>query len=371
MKPAEAEPPSSSNGPDRPHLDEGAEEAMPLPADAKVIFLGGIFFILLLAALYTAAEIVWPLVFAFVLSRLLNPLLRFLARLHIPRVLCALLLVAAVLTLVVGLGTAISGPAASWAEKLPDGIPRLLQRLRFLEAPFAALQHFWQRIEDFAGWQQGANSSGSALLTTLFTGTSSFASGFFTTLLFLFFLLVAGEIFLQRLVEIMPRFSSKRQVVDIARQIESDISAYLLTITAMNTAVGIATAAVMWLTGVGDPVLWGTIAFLLNFVPILGPMLGALIFLLAGALVADGLLFTFLPAGLYLGIHLAEGETITPMLLARRFTLNPVLVILSLVFWFWMWGVPGAILSVPMLAMTKIVCDRVRPLAAFGHFLEG
>ena len=372
MNPAGAEQPSSANEPDRLHPVEDEEEAMPLPADAKIIFLGGIFLILLLAALYTAAEIVWPLVLAFALSLLLNPLLRFLTNLHVPRVLCALLLVAAVLALVVALGTAISGPAAGWAAKLPDGVPRLLQRLSFLEAPFAALQHFWQQIEDFAGWQNGTDSSGGrAVLTKLLTGTSSFASGFFTTLLFLFFLLIAGEIFLQRLVEIMPRFSSKRQVVDIARQIESDISAYLLTITAMNAAVGIATAAVMWLTGVGDPVLWGTVAFLLNFVPILGPLLGALIFLLAGALAADTVWWMLLPAALYLGIHLAEGETITPMLLARRFTLNPVLVIVSLVFWFWMWGVPGAILSVPMLAITKIVCDRVRPLAAFGHFLEG
>ena len=372
MNPAETELLSSSSGPEGPHPADGEEEAMPLPADPKVIFLGGIFFILLLAALYIAAEIVWPLLLAFVLSMLLNPLLLFLARLHVPRILGALLLVAAVLALVVGLGTAISGPAASWAAKLPESLPRLFQRLKLLEAPFAALQHFWQQIADFAGWQQGADSSpGTALLAKLLTGTRSFASGFFTTLLFLFFLLVAGEIFLQRLVEIMPRFSSKRQVVDIAKQIESDISVYLLTITAMNAAVGFATAAVMWLTGVGDPVLWGTVAFLLNFVPILGPFLGVLIFLLAGALVADTLWLAFLPAGLYLGIHLVEGETITPMLLARRFTLNPVLVIVSLVFWFWMWGVPGAILSVPMLAISKIVCDRVRPLAAFGHFLEG
>jgi predicted PurR-regulated permease PerM len=363
---------SSSNESERKETAEVGEEAMPLPVDAKVIFLGGIFFILFLAALYAVADIVWPLVLAFVLSLLLKPPMRLLARLRIPRVLCAALLVVAVLGLVVGLATAISGPAASWAAKLPEGLPRLFQRLRFLEAPFATLQHFWQQIENFAGWQENANSSaGSTLLTKLFTGTRSFASGFFTTLLFLFFLLVAGDIFLQRLVEIMPRFSSKRQVVDIAKQIESDISAYLLTITAMNAAVGIATAAVMWLTGVGDPVLWGTVAFLLNFVQILGPLLAVLIFLLAGALAGETLWLAFLPAVLYLGIHLIEGETVTPMLLANRFTLNPVLVIVSLVFWFWMWGVPGAILSVPMLAITKIICDRVRPLAAFGHFLEG
>jgi predicted PurR-regulated permease PerM len=78
-----------------------------------------------------------------------------------------------------------------------------------------------------------------------------------------------------------------------------------------------------------------------------------------------------LPAGLCFGFHLIEGETVTPTLLARRFTLNPVVVIISLASWFWMWGIPGAILSVPNLATTKIICDRVRPLAAFGHFLGG
>jgi predicted PurR-regulated permease PerM len=139
MRSAEEDPLSSSNRAERAHLGEGEEEAMPLPADPKVIFLGGTFFILLLAALYITAEIVWPLVLAFALSLLLNPLQRLLASLHVPRVLGALMLVAAVLALVVALGTAVSGPAASWAAKLPDGLPQLLQRLKFLKAPFAAL----------------------------------------------------------------------------------------------------------------------------------------------------------------------------------------------------------------------------------------
>jgi predicted PurR-regulated permease PerM len=139
----------------------------------------------------------------------------------------------------------------------------------------------------------------------------------------------------------------------------------------MNVAVGIATAAAMYLCGLGDPLLWGAAAFLLNYIPILGPLFGVCTFVLAGMLTFDSLLWALLPAALYFGIHLVEGETLTPMLLARRFTLNPVLVILSLVFWFWMWGVPGAVLAVPMLAIVKIICDRLRPLRALGHFLEG
>jgi predicted PurR-regulated permease PerM len=350
-------------------------EEMPLPSDPTVIFLGGLFVLALLTMAYVASEIVLPLVFAIILNLLLQPALRLLERLRIPRIVAALLLILALFGTVVGLGTAISGPAATWAAKLPEGIPRLQERLSFMREPIDTLQQFLQQVEDFGrtapSQATAAAAQGPTLLTKLFTGTRNFASGLFTTVLFLFFLLVSGDIFLHRLVEILPRFSSKRQVVEISHQIENDVSAYLVTITIMNAAVGVATGLTMWLTGVGDPILWGTVAFLLNYVPILGTALGVLIFLLAGLLTIDTLWLALLPAGLYLGFHLIEGQTVTPMLLARRFTLNPVLVIISLVFWFWMWGIPGAILSVPMLAIAKIICDRVRPLAAFGHFLEG
>src|ERR1017187_3761451 len=350
-------------------------EGMPLPSDPKVIFLGGLFVLAVLAAVYIASEIVLPFVFAIVLKLLLQPALRILERLHIARTIASLLLILALFVTIVGLGTAISGPARTWAAKLPEGIPRLEERLSFMREPIDTLQRFLQHVEDFGGTGPSPNAAASAqgptLLTKLFTGTRNFASGLFTTVLFLFFFLVSGDIFLHRLIEILPRFKGKRQVVEISQQIESDISAYLVTITIMNAAVGIATALAMWLTGVGDPILWGTVAFLLNYVPILGTALGVLTFILAGLLTHDVLWQSLLPAGLYFGFHLIEGETVTPMLLARRFTLNPVLVIISLAFWFWMWGIPGVILSMPMLAITKIICDRLKPLAAFGHFLEG
>jgi predicted PurR-regulated permease PerM len=350
-------------------------EDLPLPSDPKAMFLGGLFVLAVLAAAYVASDIVLPFVFAIVLKLLLQPALRILVGFHVPRTIASLLLILVLFGTIVGLGTVISGPARTWAAKLPEGIPRLEERLSFMRAPINTLQGFLQQVEDFGATGPSPNAAapalGSTLLTKLFTGTQNFASGFFTTVLFLFFLLVSGDIFLHRLVEILPRFRSKRQVVEISQQIEHDISAYLVTITIMNAAVGIAMALVMWLTGVGDPILWGTVAFLLNYVPILGTALGVLIFLLAGLLTHDTLWQALVPAGLYFGFHLIEGETVTPMLLARRFTLNPVLVIISLVFWFWMWGIPGMILSMPMLAITKIICDRLQPLAAFGHFLEG
>ena len=348
---------------------------MPLPSDPKIIFLGGLFALALLAAAYVASEIVLPMGFAFVLKLLLQPIFRFLERLRVPRAVAALLLILALFGTIIALGTAISGPAGNWASKLPEGVPRLEERMSFLRAPINTSLQFVQQIENIGatGARPDATgqSEGSALVTTIFAGTRSFAGGLLTTVLFLYFLLVSGDTFLRRLVEILPRFSSKRQAVDISQQIESDVSAYLFTISIMNAAVGVATGLVMWLTGVGDPVLWGTLAFLLNYAPILGPAVGVVVFLFAGLLSIDTLWQALLPAALYLAIHIVEGETVTPLLLARRFTLNPVLVIFSLVFWFWMWGIPGAILSVPMLAIAKIVCDRIRPFAALGHFLEG
>ena len=169
--------------------------------------------------------------------------------------------------------------------------------------------------------------SGSALFASVFSGARGFASALFTTILFLYFLLLAGDIFLRRLVEILPRFSAKRQAVDISLQIEDDIFAYLSTITVMNLLVGLATAATMQVTGVGDPILWGVVAFLLNFAPIIGPIIAIFIFLLAGLLTIDNEWRALAPAASYLVIHLIEGETLTPMLLAKRFTINPLLVV--------------------------------------------
>jgi len=348
---------------------------LPVPSNINTVFLGGLFLLAMLAACYVASEIVLPIVLAFVISLVLQPGMRVLERVRLPRGIAAILLILVLFGTLGGLGTALSGPATSWAQKLPTGIPKLEERLSFLSRPIAAFQKF---VDQAQGLTLGGEPKavpvavqGSGLSDRLLSGTRSFASGLLETVLVLFFLLVSGDTFLRRLVEILPRFKDKRQAVDISQQIESDVSAYLFTITIMNLAVGVATGTVMAICGVGDPVLWGTVAFLLNYIPILGPMIGVVVFLLAGLLSIDSLWVAFLPAGLYLLIHLVEGETVTPMLLARRFTINPVLVILSLVFWYWMWGVPGAVLSTPMLAITKIICDRIRPLMAFGHFIEG
>ena len=351
-----------------------APASMPLPTDPRVIFQAGIFLMGFLACLYFTREIALPITLALALQPVLQAAVRVGERLGIPRIAAVLLVVGTVLTSLGGLGAALSGPAGAWAEKLPESIQRLQERLSFLSEPIKDLRQQFRSAEESVqgdGPAVAPPMPGASLFSAVSAETQDIAVGLFTTVVVLIFALMYGDILLRRLVEILPRFSGKRHAVEIFEHIERDISIHLVTITAMNGAVGAATALIMWTCGVGDPLLWGAVAFLLNFIPVIGPIIAVVIFLMAGLLSVASLWQALLPGALYFGVHLIEGQSITPMLLAKRFTLNPLLVVLALIFWFWMWGVIGAILAVPMLAVTKIVCDRVPPLAAIGHFLEG
>jgi predicted PurR-regulated permease PerM len=344
---------------------------MPLPQEAQTIFQGILCLIAVLACLYIAQAIVLPVVLAIVLKLLLQPLVNLLEQLRVPKPVGALIALAVLLSVFVGLGMLLSSPAAEWASGLPQAWPQLQQKFAFIKDPVEHIQRTLDQMGIQLGSPSAVLSNPIGMVTAVFSGTGTVAAHLLETLLVLFYLLVFGETFLRRLVEVLPTFANKREAVEISLHVERDLSAYLLTITVINAAVGCATAGVIWLCDVPGPVLWGVVAFCLNFVPILGPFCGIILFLAVGLISMGPAWTALLPAALYFGIHVAEGEIVTPMLLANRFTINPVAVILSLIFWYWMWGVPGAILAVPMLAIIKIVSDRLRPFRAFGHLLEG
>ena len=347
-------------------------DEMPLPTDLRTLLLLGIFVLLSFYTLYFTREIAIPIVFAFVLNLLLQPAMRALTRLYLPRTIAALLMILVFFGTVAGIAVSISSPAANWIAKAPESLTRLEERLSVLKKPLGQLQEATKRVEDMAQSSQNQMTvaiKNPGLSSFLLLNTQSLLVGLGLTIVLLFFLLVVGDMFLRRLVEIIPKLRNKKQLVDISQEIERNISGYLFTITLMNAAVGLLTGLAAYLFGMSDAILWGVAAFLLNYLPIFGPLLGTAMLFLAGLVTFDTIWQALLPAAAYLVIHIIEGETITPMLLARRFILNPVLVIISVVFWYWMWGVAGALLAVPMLAALKIICDRILPLAAFGHFL--
>lgn len=348
-------------------------EPMPLPRDPKTIFLGGLFALACLFALSLGRSFLLPIVLAIVLKLLLQPLVKTLRRFHVPRTLGALFAIMLLMAGIGGILFLLTGPAIAWIGALPKSVPRIQETFAFLRGPLASLEALLRRIgltsSDGGGAPLPVNPAD--LLTTVFSGSGAAASMLLETMLVLFYLLVFGETFLRRIVEILPRFEDKRQAVSISLQIERDISGYLLTISAINAVIGVATGLIMWSCGIPNPVLWGVVAFCLNYIQILGPFTGILVFTAVGITTSGMTWIALLPAALYFAVHVIEGEIVTPMLLARRFTINPVAVIVALLFWYWMWGVLGAILSVPLLAIVKITCDGLTPLRAIGHLLGG
>jgi predicted PurR-regulated permease PerM len=373
----DADPPSEDEM-SRREAQQAMRAANPDPRTIALVILA------VLAVFYTlwvSAEFLLPMLFALVLNLLLLPVKRFLCeRLRLPAALAAFLLIVALFALVSGLAALISVPASNWIAKAPQSLPQLQQRLGFLAQPVDFFRHGVDQVQHLmeqappqgqqvVAVQSQSNFGGVGL--SLLQGTRAALGQLLTLAVVLFFLLASGDSLLRRLVEILPSFGDKRRVVEIATQIEQNISGYLFTITAMNALVGVANGISMWAQGIPDGLLWGTLAFLLNYIPILGAFTGMVVFFFVGLFTTPTLWQAALPPAVYLIIHVVEGESVTPMLLARRFTLNPVLVIVSLFFWDWLWGVAGAFLAVPLLAIVKIVADRIPALSPLGHLLGG
>jgi predicted PurR-regulated permease PerM len=329
--------------------------------------------------LYFAATIILPFVLALVLTALLGPPLQFMTRkMRIPRVIASLFLILALFTVVWAAGYAVAVPASGWIAKIPQSLPTLMEKLSFLQRPIKLFEQGLQASQHLMAQdsqkqvievKQATDILG--IGSTVLAGGRAFVGQGMTVMLLLFFFLASSESLLRRIVEILPHFDDKRRVVSIVSETEESISHYLLTVSLMNGLVGILAGLAVWLLGMPDPLLFGAIAFILNYVPILGPLTGVVIFFFAGIFSFPTVWLALIPTAIYLGIHILEGQIITPMLLARRFTLNPIMVISSLIFLDWLWGIPGALLSTPLLAVIKIVCDHIDILSPVGHLIGG
>jgi len=329
-----------------------------------------------LYTMYVAREFLIPIVFALLLNFLLSPVIRQLARLHIrPPVGAGLVVV----LLVGGVGTGVyqlAGPAQRWAANAPQSFAKAQRKLRSVIQP---MQQVSRNVEQAAN-AVGAPTSGKrpevvvqagpSLSSRLFGTTQRIVAGLLEIFILLYFLLAGGDLFLQKLIKVLPHFGDKLKAVEIARATESTVSAYLTTSLLLNITEGIVVAFALWLLGMPNVVLWGVMVACLEFVPYLGAATATVVLGVAGLAQYDQLGHALMIPGAYLAINLVQSNLVTPLLLGHRLTLNPVAIFVGLAFFFWIWGVPGAFLAVPILATLKILCDNIASLAAIGEFLS-
>jgi predicted PurR-regulated permease PerM len=164
--------------------------------------------------------------------------------------------------------------------------------------------------------------------------------------------------------------SDKKRAVEISHEIQQNISNYLFSVCLINMGLGLIVSIGLYFMGVPNAVIWGILAAVLNFIPYFGPVAGVTLLAAVGLLTFDTAWKGLLPPAWYLLLHLLESNLITPVLLGRRFTLNPVVIFVSLIFWTWLWGVPGALLSVPILVSVKVICDRVPAMSSVSELLS-
>jgi predicted PurR-regulated permease PerM len=353
-----------------------AESARKPRPRLSAIAVVGTFVLGTIAFLYFAKVFFLPLTLALLLSFLLKPLVKGLEGWRVPQSLGAALVL---LALLVGIGhgvTLLSKPASDLISKMPDMLREAEYKVRHLLRRAEQLSNAAAQVQDMtkATPEQRATPKVEVrpgLADTALTATTSFLAGALETVVLLYFLLAYGDRSLQKVVKVLPNFREKKEAVTIARELQQNISAFLLTITLINACLGLLVGLGVWLVELSNPILWGVAAALLNFIPYFGPILGVSILALAGLLTFESVGRGLAPPLLYLSLHALESNFITPMSLGRRLTLNPLVIFISLMFWTWLWGIPGALLSVPLLMILKILCDHFKPLAPIGEFLSG
>ena len=343
--------------------------------DFRSVALSGLFILAVLYTTYFVRAILLPLVLAVMLSYLLRPITRLLRRSKIPPLISAAIVLVGTLG-VVGYGIfSVATPAASWLQKAPYSFQQLERKLLPLKKPMQQVAQASGEIEKLAtpesvSARATVEVKRHPITDTLLLQTPELASSAVLLFILLFFLLAYDGVFLSKVIRVLPTLSDKKRAVFIATEIESHVSRYLFTQTVINISLGIAVGALLNLLGLPNPLMWGVMVALLNFVPYLGALTGIVCVTLGAILSFDSLGYALLFPAAYLALAILEGNLITPLIMGRSLTLNPVIILLSLIFWGWMWGIVGVILAVPILAAFKIFCAHIQSMEPIAEFLS-
>ena len=335
--------------------------------------------------LYWARAVFLPIAAAMILNFLLEPLVRGLGTLRVGKLWLPPPIAALVVLL--GAGLVLAGVGSLIYPAVQAQLAEAPAMIRDVQREFAPALSAIERLESSADATQQSAAAADPIegedptdvsLTPagfadgMLTATLELGTLLFATFILLYFLLAAGDEFARKCVEVTPRLEDKVEVVALIKDAQRGISTYLLTITAINCGLGVAIGVSLYLLGMPNPILWGAMATLLNFIPYFGAIVGAIaVGLVAFSSMPDTPGYALLIPAVYFSWTTIEGNFVTPSILGYKLNLNAPVIFAWLLLWGWMWGVPGVLLGVPMLAALKIACDHIPVLRPVGKFLVG
>jgi len=330
-------------------------------------------------ALYFGREFFVPIVFAILLGALLRPLVGKLERLGLPTAIGASIIVLVFLGLLAGAGFALAGPVQRWMQETPTRLDAAEKKLEKFRKPVQQVNEVTSKLEHAASGPTTAPSSGTAthsedsqpagVAGRFLGGTAKLLGSPMEVLLMCSLLLASGDLFVQKLVKVIPLWEDKRAAVGVVNESQRAVMRYLLVTLCINAGQGVIVGLVMWALKMPSPLLWGLFTIVLEFVPYLGAtvMVAALSVVAFATFDHPGHMLAV--PGSYLVITTLQNNVVSPYLYGQHLKLNPVAVLVGVLLWWFLWGIPGAFLAVPIIATIMIVADHVDTLKPVGEFL--
>lgn len=356
-------------------LRSAAEDrTLKLPLSVKVPLLG-LFILSIITVMFFARDFLLPVVLAALFALILRPIVRFAERSRIPPAVTSVLL----LSMIVGICSfgfyTLSGPVSEWVNTAPSVGAELKRKLASLRQSVETLHEVSEQIQEAA---EGGSGTGTqqvviqepGLITRAASGIPNILAQILFTFVLLLFFLASGDLFLEKLIHILPRLRDKKKGVAIARDVQSEVSRYLATVSVINVGLGAVIAIGMIVIDMPNPILWGLMAAGLNFIPYIGAIVGIGLVSAAALVTFDTIQVALLAPLIYITATVVEGQFVTPMIVGRRLEINPVMIMLTVAFLAWLWGLAGAFVAVPLLVITSIVSTHVESLAALREILS-
>ncbi|WP_425500928.1 AI-2E family transporter [Pseudoxanthomonas gei] len=326
--------------------------------------------------LWAAQDLLLPILLGMFFALVANPIIRLLKKMMVPRFLAALIVVVGGIAGAGALGSQLIVPAGDWFRDVPKELRDLTPKLRQLAKPMQDANRAAENIARAAGGDSGKKVQ---VVRTqvddpykMLTATPRLLASVLAVVLLTFFFIVYGETLQRHVIEMLPSRQKKKFTVDLMQSMERELSRYVLTISVINAVVGLVYAGILYALDIPlqEALLWGTMVAILNFAPYVGALIGMGVMLLVGFVTYNDTWLSLMPAIVYLALHTVEGQIVTPIVLGKRMALSPLILILALMVFGWLWGIIGLLLAVPLLVCVKLVLARVDGMEGWARLLE-